>query len=118
MSLVSTPIAVADATATVFDLPVPCTAISVAVVFYSTAGALAGAEVASGTRDIDVSRVEFAEGGVGALTLPIVGATVNAHPGSSWLAFALGTPTGRVSIACPAATTPGSATHYRIWVAS
>jgi hypothetical protein len=71
-----------------------------------------------GTRDIDVSRIDHAEGGVGKLTMPITGATVDAQPARKWKAFDLGSPTGMLSIACPAASNPGGATHYRIWVAA
>jgi hypothetical protein len=114
---VSDPIAVAAATATTFDLVRPRALACISVVFYTTELAEAGDEVAigSGTRDIAVSKWVSTED-AGAVLMPIVGASALAVPAWNLKPLELGTPTGRISVACAEATTPGTATHYRIFV--
>lgn len=113
MAKISSLIAVADATATVFTFSSPRERVAVAIVFYDTNGAVL---TGSGTRDIAISHVAAASGSDINLTGAITGATQSAQPERAWKAFNLGFPTSMISIACAAATTPGSATHYRIWV--
>lgn len=118
MALVSDPIAVAAATATTFDLPSARAKVCVGVIFYTAGTAAAGEEVAigSGTRDIAVSKPVPTESDAGVVTMPIVGASVSANPAWNLKPLDLGTETMRISVACAAATTPGTATHYRIFV--
>ena len=89
-----------------------------AVVFYSNSGGTLAQVVAGGTRDIDISRLDGVEGVASKMTMPITGATVDAQPGSTWKNFDLVTPIENISIACPAASNPETATHYRIWLAT
>jgi hypothetical protein len=118
MAQASAPIAVAAATATVFDLTSPRSKVCVGVIFYTAGTAAAGEEVAigSGTRDIAVSRVVPNETVAGTVIMPIVGASVSANPAHNMKVLDLGTETARISIACAVATDPGTPTHYRIFV--
>ena len=119
MPTVASPtIAVAAATAFVPVLP-PASKVAVAIVFYTNvAGLLAQAVAAgSGTRDIDISRVDHVEGGAGDLTMPITDATVDGQAARTWKTFDLGPRTPAISVVCGEVSTPGGATHYRIWVA-
>lgn len=111
----SDPIAVADATATTFDLGPNATSVRIGVIFYDDAAAAAEDEVAagSGNRDIAVSLVVPLED-YGVNVMPIVGASVEDNPAHALKAFDLGGPTSRISVACAQATDPGGATHYRI----
>lgn len=116
MASYSDPIAVAAATATVFDIGPNATSIRVAVVFYDDAEATPEDVITgSGLRDIAVSAVVPVEG-YGVLTLPIAGASAEDVPEGTLKAFELGGPTSRISIACAQATDPETATHYRIFV--
>lgn len=104
-------IAVAAATATTFTFKSPRRYIAVAVVFYDTNGAVL---VGSGTRDITVSANSAAD--TAKLTMEIEGASASAQPERKYQPMDLGFECASISISCAAATTPGSATHYRIWV--
>lgn len=108
-------IAVAAATPTVFDLAVSRDKVGVMVVFYGAAGAALGDVVSGGTRDIAVSAVEHVND-YGQVVAPIADAAVTANPGGTLKVLDLGVPRGRISVACAAASTPGGATHYRIFV--
>ena len=72
--------------------------------------------IGSGTRDIAVSRVVPSETTAGDVTMPVVGATVSANPAHNLKVFDLGSPCSRISVVCAAATSPETATHYRIFV--
>lgn len=117
-ALVSTPIAVAAATATTFDLLTPRAKVNVGVIFYTDADGAAADAVASGsgTRDIAVSVVVPNDDTAGVLTMPVVGASVSANPAWSLKTLDLGAPASRIVVACAVATTPEGATHYRIVV--
>lgn len=113
---VSDPIAVADATATVFDIGPNVTSVRVAVVFYDDAGATPDDIIAgSGKRDIAISAVVPVKG-YGVLTLPLAGASAEDVPEAHFKSFDLGGPTSRISIACAQAADPEGATHYRVFV--
>jgi hypothetical protein len=107
-------IAVAAATATTFTFTSPRRFVAVAVVFYDTNGAALAAS--TGTRDITVSANSAA--GTDKLTMEIEGASASAQPERKYQPLDLGFECASISIACAAATNPGSATHYRIWVES
>jgi hypothetical protein len=112
MALISEPIAVAAATATVFRFPVRAQFVLVAVAFYDSNGAILAAS--TGTRDITISAVSTS--GTTALVVPITGATVTAQPERAYKSIDLGASLHSISISCAAATDPVGATHYRIWV--
>lgn len=112
MAMISGLIAVAAATPTVFNLPRRSRFVLVAVAFYDTNGAILAAS--TGTRDIAVSAVSTS--GTTALTMAVDGASVSAQPERAYQPLDLGAELHAISIACAAATSPASATHYRIWV--
>ena len=117
MAQISDPIAIAEATPCIFDLPTIRESVSVAVVFYSTAEAEAGDESASGTgaRTLTISRVSQSEG-AGALTMPVTSAVATSLAARTWSApIAVGR-SGRLSIAATGGSDPAAATHYRIWL--
>ena len=115
----SEPIAVADATAPTFDLTTPVSTVNVGVIFYTAATAASGEEVAigSGTRDIAVSRPVPTETDAGAPVMPIAGASASGVAAWNLKPLDIGSPTARIVVECPVNTTPGTATHYRIFVA-
>jgi len=109
--MLSAPIAIAAATPTAFTLAGPRESIRVGVVFYTTADALPGEEVAAGTgtRDLAVART-VAPG----LTLPIVGAVTSATPARALAIIELGHRVQGCVITASGGANPGTATHYRI----
>jgi hypothetical protein len=118
-SLVSSPIAIADATATTFDLLVGAAKVNIGVIFYSHANGASANVVAagSGTRDIAVSKAVPNDTTAGTVNMSVVGAaSVSANPAWSLKTFDLGVPTHRIVVACAAASNPNGATHYRIFV--
>ena len=109
--IVSAPIAVAAATPAGFDLQAPRSSIRVGVIFYTTAEAEPGDEVAAGTgtRDLAVART-VAPG----LTLPIVGATTSATPARTLAIVELGHRVMACTVTASGGADPDGATHYRI----
>lgn len=124
----SDPILVAAATAVDFDL-FSADVVDIGVVFYSTAEANAGDEIAagSGTRDIavkllagssegHVTEMLFAGGTKASPTSD--GGNATALPARTLITFALGVPCGSVRVASAAVSNPGGAVSYRIVVVS
>jgi hypothetical protein len=116
----SAAILVANATATTFRFDGSPSTANLAVVFYTSAGAATGDEVAvgSGSRDLTITATVGDPVSSVKLSFAFDGGTVTALAGRTFKTFSAGVPMDSITVAAAANSTPGGALAYRIWVVS